>query len=236
MVVLMEMQPFRARSRWPESRHSIFDTSHFPSPFHLCYAKLSAPRHSNRKVTVQYYWNNDTATRAKNNSAASKSRILRRSRRIARFGGRSRARLAGTLYGQRADYRLRVQRRDRRNQPRGASGRGSAIAGAGAALASRPRRTSNVAALRGEARIEHSVRHRLAASHEAMLVCLAIGDGFVHRADVVPHQHIAFCPSMRIAIPRLKLVPEQRLQQRMAFRVGQAVDTHRIAWIGVQHA
>ncbi len=81
---------------------------------------------------------------------------------------------------------------------------------------------------------ETQVRHRLAAPDITMLIRTVIGDRIVDRADVIPQQHVALGPAMRVTIFRLNLVREQKIQQRVTFGGRQAIDPHRVAWIGIQ--
>ena len=48
--------------------------------------------------------------------------------------------------------------------------------------------------LRCPARLDHEVRHRLAAPHQAVLIRTVVRYSIVQGADVVPHQHIMFRP------------------------------------------
>src|SRR5208282_3738631 len=62
---------------------------------------------------------------------------------------------------------------------------------------------------RGKLRSEHPIRHRLAAPYVTMLVRTIIRDRVVDGAQIVPQQHVALRPAMRVAVFRLKLMREQ---------------------------
>src|SRR5215467_6943496 len=62
-------------------------------------------------------------------------------------------------------------------------------------------------------------RHDLHPAHVARLIGTVIGHGIVHGADIVPHQHVACAPLVRVEIFLVLLVLEQKAQQLGAFNL-----------------
>ena len=81
---------------------------------------------------------------------------------------------------------------------------------------------------------EESRRHYLAALDEAMFVRTIVGDRLVDGTQVIPNQHVTRLPAKYVAILVLALVSEQAFQQSIAFSLGQFVDAHGVAGIGIQ--
>src|SRR5512134_806150 len=78
-------------------------------------------------------------------------------------------------------------------------------------------------------------RHHLAALDQPVLVGAVIGHRVVDRPDVLPHEDVALVPVERIAIFRPQLVLEQEGERFLAFLLGQLVDAHRVAGVGIEH-
>src|SRR5262245_48154062 len=60
------------------------------------------------------------------------------------------------------------------------------------------------AASRQEGGFEYFVGEHLATLHQTMLVGTVIADGAMPRAQVVPHQHVAHAPPVRVTVFRLQ--------------------------------
>jgi hypothetical protein len=68
-----------------------------------------------------------------------------------------------------------------------------------------------------------------------MLLRLVVRDGVVQRADVVPHQHVALRPLVRVLVPRLKLVLEEQGQHAIALSLVELVDADGVAGVAVEN-
>src|SRR5690606_17997182 len=77
--------------------------------------------------------------------------------------------------------------------------------------------------------------YHLATLDQAMFVRLVVWPGIVQRADMVPHQHIALGPLVRVLIFLLQLMGCEQGQQPVALGLIHFVDPYGVARIAVQH-
>ena len=76
---------------------------------------------------------------------------------------------------------------------------------------------------------EHPVRHCLTALDQTRFIGAIVRFGSVQRVELVPHQHIALVPVMRILESGPPLMPEQEIQQSIAFLLVHAINADRVA-------